>query len=136
MEMPLKPNVLEDIARDVRIAFLKYSLVQTAAISQRSIPPPPPLSKFCSPHDSVMLEDESGRIRLVGDRIREAFLVTGVVIAALGLETPNGDFEVIDICCAGMAPHSNPNSCEYLEDSIFRMDVDGMHRLSTATLRD
>jgi DNA polymerase delta subunit 2 len=82
-----------------------------------------------------MLEDESGRIRLVGDYIRDAVLVTGVVIAALGIETPNGDFEVVDICCAGMAPHSNPNSCEYLEDAIFLMDVGGMHRLSTATFR-
>lgn len=86
MDMPLKPNVMEDIARD------------------HSVPPPPPLPKFYSPGDNVMLEDESGRIRLVGDRVRKARLVTGVIIGALGAETANGDFEVVDICYPGMAP--------------------------------
>lgn len=50
-----------------------------------------------------MLEDESGRIKLVGDRVSEEHLVTGVIIAALGMETPAGDFEVVDICTAGLA---------------------------------
>jgi DNA polymerase delta subunit 2 len=50
-----------------------------------------------------MLEDESGRIKLVGDRVSEERLVTGVIIAALGMETPTGDFEVVDICTAGLA---------------------------------
>jgi DNA polymerase delta subunit 2 len=79
-----------------------------------------------------MLEDESGRIRLVGECIRNVFLVTGVIIAALGIETPNGDFEVVDICCAGMAPHSN-SDLDDLEDIITRMEVDGAHHLSTTT---
>ncbi|KAI0831069.1 DNA polymerase alpha/epsilon subunit B-domain-containing protein [Trametes gibbosa] len=86
MDMPLKPNVLEDVARD------------------RSLPAPPPREKFYSDEDSVMLEDESGRICLVGDRIRSACLVTGVILGALGIETHNGDFEVVDICYPGMAP--------------------------------
>lgn len=63
-----------------------------------------------------MLEDESGRIRLVGERVREARLVTGIIIGALGAETANGDFEVIDICYPGMAPQPAR------EDT---MDVDG-----------
>lgn len=85
MDMPLKPNVLEDIGRD------------------HSIPAPPPREKFYCDEDSVMLEDESGRIKLVGDRVSEERLVTGVIIAALGMETPTGDFEVVDICTAGLA---------------------------------
>ncbi|KAK0240387.1 DNA polymerase alpha/epsilon subunit B-domain-containing protein [Armillaria nabsnona] len=89
MEMPLKPNVLEDIARDY------------------SIPPPPPPPKYCSPEDSILLEDESGRIMLVGDRVQSAGLVTGVVIGALGVETPNGEFEVVDLCYPGLAPQSS-----------------------------
>lgn len=70
-----------------------------------------------------MLEDESGRIRLVGDRVRKARLVTGVIIGALGAETANGDFEVVDICYPGMAPQP------LLEPEVARredkMEVDG-----------
>ena len=51
-----------------------------------------------------MLEDESGRIRLVGEYLKKARLVTGVIIGALGMETPNGDFEVVDMCSADLAP--------------------------------
>ncbi|PCH38349.1 hypothetical protein WOLCODRAFT_149286 [Wolfiporia cocos MD-104 SS10] len=86
IDMLLKPNVLEDIARD------------------RSIPAPPPHPKICSPDDIITLEDESGRVTLVGERLKSAQLVTGVVIAALGMETSGGEFEVIDVCFAGMAP--------------------------------
>ncbi|KAG6840702.1 hypothetical protein C0991_004946 [Blastosporella zonata] len=102
MDMPLKPNVMEDIARD------------------HSIPPPPPNRKFHSPEDNVMLEDESGRIRLVGDYVKSARLVTGVIVGALGAETPNGDFEVVDLCYPGMAPQ------EPLEEvqEEYGMDVD------------
>lgn len=52
-----------------------------------------------------MLEDESGRIRLVGQPISKACLVTGVILGALGAETTSGDFEVVDMCYPGMAPY-------------------------------
>ncbi|OWZ59501.1 DNA polymerase delta subunit 2 [Cryptococcus neoformans c45] len=90
MEMPLKPNILEDMARDHWLAA------------------PIPRTKFFSAQDSIHLEDESGRVRLIGDVIQRerdrkgGGLVTGVIMAALGMETPSGDFEVIDICFAGM----------------------------------
>ncbi|KAI8998845.1 DNA polymerase alpha/epsilon subunit B-domain-containing protein [Trametes punicea] len=108
MDMPLKPNVLEDVARD------------------RSIPAPPPREKFYSDDDSVMLEDESGRISLVGERIRSACLVTGVILGVLGIETHNGDFEVVDLCYPGMAPQSSvgvPWPVPKGGDDV--MDVDG-----------
>ncbi|KAJ8078527.1 DNA polymerase delta small subunit Cdc1 [Marasmius tenuissimus] len=101
MDMPLKPNVMEDIAKD------------------RSIPPPPPAEKFYSPDDKVMLEDESGRIPLVGDIIQKANLVTGVILGALGMETPNSEFEVIDVVYAGASPSKSKK--EPVED---RMNVD------------
>ncbi|KAF5324645.1 hypothetical protein D9611_004389 [Ephemerocybe angulata] len=100
MEMPLKPNVLVDLARD------------------NSIPPPPPVSKFYSSEDKVMLEDESGRIRLVGDSLKTIRLTTGVILGVLGMETPNGDFEVVDHCFAGLAPQVETDSDE-------EMNVDG-----------
>ncbi|TFK90949.1 hypothetical protein K466DRAFT_542531 [Polyporus arcularius HHB13444] len=108
MDMPLKPNVLEDIARD------------------RSIPAPPPREKYHSENDNVMLEDESGRICLVGERLNNAGLVTGVIMGALGIETNNGDFEVVDICFPGMAPQPSAGlpwpAPKKSDDS---MDVDG-----------
>ena len=94
--MKLKPNIMEDIARD------------------RSIPAPPPPAKIYSDTDAFMLEDESGRIALVGDRIKTAGLVTGVIIAALGIETPNGEFEVADVSYAGLAPQ--PDVDEHMDD--------------------
>jgi len=71
-----------------------------------------------------MLEDESGRIRLVGHHVRKARLVTGVIIGALGAETANGDFEVVDICYPGMAPQ--PSSALEVAVQGDKMEVDGV----------
>lgn len=90
---------------------------------QHSIPPPPPPTRYYSTEDDVMLEDASGRIRLVGDPLKVARLVTGVIIGALGMENPNGDFEVVDICDAGLAPQ--PTIVDQSSDAD-GMDVDGM----------
>lgn len=51
-----------------------------------------------------MLEDESGRIKLVGEPLKGLRIVTGVIMAALGVETSSGEFQVVDVCFAGMAP--------------------------------
>ncbi|KAI0340619.1 hypothetical protein BDW22DRAFT_1378725, partial [Trametopsis cervina] len=106
MDMPLKPNVLDDIARD------------------HSIPAPPPREKYHSAEDDTMLEDESGRIRLVGDRVKSARLVTGVIIGALGIETNSGDFEVVDICLPGMAPQPGHEITDEDADGEAGMDVE------------
>lgn len=80
MEMPLKPNVLDDIGKEHWIAA------------------PPPRVKYTDPdQDQVMLEDESGRLRLTGGMLREALLVTGAIIAAVGTENKDGEFEVLDM---------------------------------------
>lgn len=44
-----------------------------------------------------MLEDESGRVRLVGAALTTNLLVTGCIIAVLGTENANGELEVIDV---------------------------------------
>lgn len=81
MEMPLKPNILDDLAKNHWVAA------------------PPPRVKFTSPNgeDQIMLEDESGRLRLTGAFLDTALFVTGCIIAVMGTENANGDFEVIDI---------------------------------------
>ena len=44
-----------------------------------------------------MLEDESGRLRLIGMPLQDSMLVTGCVIAVMGTENANGDFEIIGL---------------------------------------
>ncbi|KAF8519311.1 DNA polymerase alpha/epsilon subunit B-domain-containing protein [Hysterangium stoloniferum] len=105
MDMPLKPNILEDIGKDF------------------SIPPPPPPPKYNSEEDSVVLEDESGRISLVGDRLKRDQFVTGIIMAALGIETPDGEFEVIDVCFPGMAPQACVSQLTKSEED---MDIDSL----------
>jgi DNA polymerase delta subunit 2 len=98
LDMPLKPNVLEDVARD------------------QSLPAPPRPRKIYSPEDAVNLEDESGRIKLHGDVLSGLSLVTGMILGVLGHENDNGEFEVEDYCFAGVAPQ------DILEE---HMDIDG-----------
>ncbi|CAO3693059.1 unnamed protein product [Umbelopsis ramanniana] len=89
MDMPLKPNILEDITKENYI------------VSQ----PPPP--KYVSADATVAMEDESGRVVLCGTRLQSENLVTGTIIAALGKENSYGEFEVVDICTPGL-PDPNP----------------------------
>lgn len=77
-EMALKPNVLEDLAREVSTTSA-FSSNPTFArshvrrpVTQNYVAAPPPRRKFCSSTDEVMLEDESGRVRLTGRAITDA----------------------------------------------------------------
>lgn len=54
--------------------------------------------------DSVMLEDDSGRIRLTGDLLKSFTFVTGCIIAVMGTESAGGDFEVVDVKFADLPP--------------------------------
>ena len=66
---------------------------------QHWIAVPPPREKYLSPdgQDQIMLEDESGRLRLIGTAVSTELLVTGCIIAVMGTENANGDFEVVDL---------------------------------------
>ncbi|OCK82851.1 hypothetical protein K432DRAFT_423807 [Lepidopterella palustris CBS 459.81] len=79
MEMTMKPNILDDISKEHWIAA------------------PPVREKYISPNgkDEMMLEDESGRLRVTGDHVASNAFVTGCIIAALGTETADGAFEII-----------------------------------------
>ncbi|KAL2698840.1 hypothetical protein AAEP93_010228 [Penicillium crustosum] len=90
MHLPMKPNILEDLSKE---NF-------TSA--------PPPRRTYTDPSDpsltQIMMEDESGRLRLTGNFLQSTQLATGAIIAALGTENANGDFEVIDIKLPDLAP--------------------------------
>jgi DNA polymerase delta subunit 2 len=51
-----------------------------------------------------MLEDDSGRILLVGEMLKSVHLVTGCIIAVMGTENVNGELEVLDIKFPDLPP--------------------------------
>lgn len=51
-----------------------------------------------------MLEDESGRVCLVGELLKAFPLVTGCIIAVMGTENSAGEFEVIDVKFPDLSP--------------------------------
>ena len=55
-----------------------------------------------------MLEDESGRLRLIGVALEREMLVTGCIVAVMGTEDANGDFEVIDVKVPDLPAHPAP----------------------------
>lgn len=86
MELPLKPNILADISKDHWVAA-----------------PTPHKTYQASTEDAaVMLEDESGRLKLTGAMLKTSLLVTGVIVAVLGTENVNGEFDVLDIHVADL----------------------------------
>ncbi|KAF2876517.1 DNA polymerase alpha/epsilon subunit B-domain-containing protein [Massariosphaeria phaeospora] len=78
MELGRKPNVLDDLSNEHWIAA------------------PPPRETYVSQAglDQMMLEDESGRLRVTGETLHSHY-VTGCVLAALGTEKADGTFHVI-----------------------------------------
>lgn len=99
MDMPLKPNILDDLTKEVCIhGALALDIKLTAKNFTLA---PPPRRTYQDPSNptltQVMLEDESGRLRLTGTLLRTTQLATGAVVAVLGTENANGDFEVLDI---------------------------------------
>ncbi|KAM4056119.1 DNA polymerase alpha/epsilon subunit [Hirsutella rhossiliensis] len=88
MDMPLKPNILDDVSKD------------------RWISAPISTQKYYSEDDAdqIMLEDESGRVQLVGELLKAFPMVTGCIIAVMGTENSSGEFEVIDIKFPDLPP--------------------------------
>lgn len=93
VDLPLKPDILEDIGRDHWVVALMPRRYRREDGEEEEI--------------SYMLEDESGRVKLVdggGGRLGEEGLVTGCVISVLGTENRDGEFEVLDVCVPDLAP--------------------------------
>jgi DNA polymerase delta subunit 2 len=80
-------------------------------IYQHQLLPLPPKSRYISPTDLLILEDELQRILLIGN-IKSGDYVTGVVIALLGHEDDTGKFVVEDICPANI-PCSSPSKSQF-----------------------
>lgn len=110
-EMKRKPNILEEVTRDVLEAR------DTSAAES---------SKYCGPDDSLMLEDESGRLVLVGSPLEGSSLVTGLVLAVSGCVNASGELEVVDICAPGLAPQRPLGGADEPGDRFVAL-VSGLH---------
>lgn len=83
-QMQLKPSILDEYAKE------------------RSIAPLVSPHNFVHADDYLILEDESGRVRLVGDNVVAKSYVTGVIVAVYGQEGTDGEFLVQQIIEPGL----------------------------------
>uniref|UniRef100_A0A0C9Q851 CG12018_0 protein n=2 Tax=Fopius arisanus TaxID=64838 RepID=A0A0C9Q851_9HYME len=81
-----KPSILKEMSEELQLV------------------PQPTRSNYSSIKDQLFLEDETLRVRLVGDHMDVGEIVTGLVCAVLGRELENGCFWVQDFCFPGMCP--------------------------------
>ncbi|KAI8101871.1 hypothetical protein M9434_006933 [Picochlorum sp. BPE23] len=86
-EMSLKPSILDEYTKDVG--------AQLGG------------NRFTQAGDVLVLEDEGGRVSLVGDALDVGTMVTGVIVAVKGTVSEEGDFRVVDVCYAGHAPQQS-----------------------------
>ncbi|KAK4343726.1 hypothetical protein RND71_036820 [Anisodus tanguticus] len=82
--MKLKPSILDEYSKE------------------RSASPLVQRHNFTHSDDNLVLEDESGRVKLSGSLLLPSTYVTGNVIALHGKETSAGDFLVEDVLEAGL----------------------------------
>ncbi|EME30835.1 DNA polymerase delta subunit 2 [Galdieria sulphuraria] len=108
-EMDLKPSILKEYSKN----------------PAEPVPILPVKPSFVSDSDVVILEDETGRIRLNFDRccLGVNILLTGTVVAVKGQETSSGDFSVDELCFPGIPPLKVPRS---LDNDIFILFVSGI----------
>jgi len=67
-----------------------------------------------------MLEDESGRLKLVGGTIETDMLVTGCVIAVMGTENHEGNFQVVEVLYPDLPPQTPKPKASSKDDSATR----------------
>lgn len=79
MEMKYKPDILEEVSKELNVDISGVK------------------SYVDDDLDMCFLEDESGRIMLEGELLKETVLCTGVVIGVLGMQYKPGCFKVVDI---------------------------------------
>ena len=87
-EMALKPSILDEYTKERALA---EQLGRT---------------RFTQPGDSFVLEDDGARVALSGEGLPPGSCVTGVLAAVRGSVQANGEFDVQEVCFAGVPPQS------------------------------
>lgn len=98
-QMQLKPSILDEYAKE------------------RSVAPLVSVHNFMHANDHLILEDESGRVKLVGENVSAKSYVTGVVVAIYGQEGSDGEFLVQHILEPGLPAQTPlPSQLSPVED--------------------
>ena len=93
-DMKGKPNLADDANRDVLEASTDGETARSTA-------------KYCAEGDTILLEDESGRLALrLSPALSDEALVTGAVVGVKGTVTEAGELEVDSIYLPGMGPQA------------------------------
>ncbi|KAM3571891.1 hypothetical protein VYU27_006104, partial [Nannochloropsis oceanica] len=87
-DMPLRPSLLDEYRDE---AALQGALQPAAG----------PNTNYVSGEDTLVLEDESGRVSLAGPSLAVGEFVTGLVVAVKG-HVEGGVLTVADVCVAGL----------------------------------
>jgi len=61
-------------------------------------------SKYTTPEDKIFIEDEHGRIQIVGNAPDKDLFITGMVVAVIGSQNALGEFEMVEIAYPALAP--------------------------------
>lgn len=101
--MKLKPSILDEYKKKSTAAALE----KERAVATRA--------RLVSPSDSLVLEDDSGRVQLqlspaAAARFPVSYFVSGVVVAVRGHEDAQGQFYVDDFVLPGLAPQPAPRA--------------------------
>ncbi|KAJ3228160.1 DNA polymerase delta subunit 2 [Clydaea vesicula] len=89
-EMKLKPNILNELVHNTHSSQVDSNLM-----------------KFTNEDDIYVVEDESARIELSGEILKNEKLVTGVTCGLFGFQDEDGKFNVSDISFPKLQPQSN-----------------------------
>eukprot|EP00246_Nothoceros_aenigmaticus_P018642 TRINITY_DN9842_c0_g1_i2.p1 TRINITY_DN9842_c0_g1~~TRINITY_DN9842_c0_g1_i2.p1 ORF type:complete len:444 (+),score=70.47 TRINITY_DN9842_c0_g1_i2:176-1507(+) len=106
-QMVLKPTILDEYSKE------------------RSNVPLVTPDKFTHATDHLILEDESGRVKLAGDAAYPPLYVTGVVVGILGQEDKDGVLRIHEILEAGLPPQT-PLPCSIPPEDKFVALVSGL----------
>lgn len=89
-EMQGKPSIMDEMSRDV------LKVMQGTHEDKGD-------GKYCGDDDTIMIEDESGRLALrLPAALAEEALVTGAVVGVAGTLNDQGELLVEDICAPGL----------------------------------
>lgn len=107
-QMQLKPSILDEYSKE------------------RSVTPIAQPHNFMHPDDYLILEDDSGRVKLTGNVLSPSMYVTGVVAALHGKEGSDGTFYVQSVLEAGLPPQCPLHSGYSLKDDKYIVLVSGL----------